>query len=249
MNENSVHPYESGNMQKLLGCVRAAVDSYGMIEDGDKIAVGVSGGKDSVALLCVLARMRAFYPKNYSLEAVTADMRVGGVDGDFSPIAELCDVFGINYTVKRTDLWEIIFETRKEENPCSLCARMRRGLLHDMAKELSCNKIALGHHLDDAAATFMMNLLSEGRVGCFSPVTYLSRKDLTMIRPFALTRERDIISAAERLSLPVIKSACPADKNTSRERVKELLTALGRDYGDVEEKIAGALRRGEIDRW
>lgn len=229
--------------------MRAAVDDYNMICDGDRIAVGVSGGKDSLVLLKLMCELKRFYPDEFELVAVTLDMRFNGVDGDFSAIQALCDEYGIAYVVKRTQLAEIIFDVRKETNPCSLCARMRRGILHDSAKELGCNKIALGHHLDDAAETFMMNLLNEGRIGCFAPVTYLSRKDITMIRPLIYARESEVSAAAERLGLPVIKSLCPEDEHTRREDAKTLLKTLSAEYGDVPEKIIGALQRGGIDRW
>ncbi len=229
--------------------MRAAVDDYNMICDGDRIAVGVSGGKDSLVLLKLMCELKRFYPADFELVAVTLDMRFNGVDGDFSAIQSLCDEYGIEYIVKRTQLAEIIFDVRKETNPCSLCARMRRGILHDSAKELGCNKIALGHHLDDAAETFMMNLLNEGRIGCFAPVTYLSRKDITMIRPLIYARESEVSAAAERLGLPVVKSLCPEDEHTRREDAKTLLKTLSAEYGDVPEKIIGALQRGGIDRW
>ena len=236
-------------MQKLMGLVRRCVDDYNMIEAGDKIAVGVSGGKDSLVLLKALCELKRFYPADFQIVALTLDMRFGKQDGDFSAIKEMCDEYGIEYIVKPTDLYEIIFEVRKEPNPCSLCARMRRGILHDAAKEAGCNKIALGHHLDDAAETFMMNLLIESRIGCFAPVTYLSRRDITMIRPLIYVREREIEAATERLQLPVVKSGCPANEMTKREDVKRLIQGLSAQYGDVPERIIGAMQRGGIDRW
>ena len=236
-------------MRRILSRVRAAVSDYGMIEDGDKIAVGVSGGKDSLMLLKVLCELKRFHSEKFEITAITLDMRFNGEDGDFSEIKKMCDEYGVEYIVKPTDLYEIIFNVRKEQSPCSLCSRMRRGILHDTAKELGCNKIALGHHLDDAAETFMMNLLIESRIGCFAPVTYLSRKDITMIRPMVYVREREIEQSLERISLPVIKSACPANEHTKREDAKILLRELSKEYGDVPERIVGALQRGAIDRW
>ena len=236
-------------MRQTLSTLRAAVDRYNMIEQNDKLAVGVSGGKDSVLLLCALGELRRFYPNSFELCAITLDMRFGGVDGDFSRLQQLCDKYSIEYVIERTELADVIFNIRREANPCSLCARMRRGALHDSAKRLGCNKLALGHHLDDAAQTMLMNLLNEGRIGCFSPVTYLSRKDITVIRPFVFTRERDIENAVNRLSLPIVKSKCPADRDSDRRKVGELLKQLDRDYTNVTEKITGALQRGEIDRW
>lgn len=236
-------------MRKILSRTRAAVDDYKMIQDGDKIAVGVSGGKDSVMLLKALCDLKRFYPANFEIVAITLDMRFDNKDGDFSPIQKLCDEYGIEYVIQKTDLYEIIFNIRKEECPCSLCARMRRGILHDTAKQLGCNKIALGHHLDDAAETFMMNLLIESRIGCFAPVTYLSRRDITMIRPLIYVRETAVEQAIERLDLPVIESKCPANEKTKREDAKKLLQKLSDEYGDVPERIIGAMQRASIDRW
>ena len=236
-------------MRKILSRTRAAVDDYKMIQDGDRIAVGVSGGKDSVMLLKALCDLKRFYPADFEIVAITLDMRFDKKDGDFSPIQKLCDEYGIEYVIQKTDLYEIIFEIRKEECPCSLCARMRRGILHDTAKQLGCNKIALGHHLDDAAETFMMNLLIESRIGCFAPVTYLSRRDITMIRPLIYVRETAVEQAVERLSLPVIESKCPANEKTKREDAKILLQKLSDEYGDVPERIIGAMQRASIDRW
>ncbi len=236
-------------MRWILSHTRAAVDDYKMIANGDKIAVGVSGGKDSLMLLKALCELKRFHSADFSIVAITLDMRFANQDGDYSAIQEMCDEYGVEYIIKRTDLYEIIFNIRKESNPCSLCARMRRGILHEVAKDNGCNKIALGHHLDDAAETFMMNLLIEGRIGCFAPVTYLSRRDITMIRPLVYVREKEVQRVAERLNLPVTESKCPADTKTKREDMKTLLKNLSVDYGDVHEKIVGALQRGEIDRW
>lgn len=236
-------------MRRILSHTRAAIDDYNMISDGDKIAVGISGGKDSLILLKALCELRRFYSKQFQIVAITLDMRFDNKDGDFSEIQKMCADYGVEYIIKPTDLYEIIFNIRKEPNPCSLCARMRRGILHDAAKEAGCNKIALGHHLDDAAETFMMNLLVESRIGCFAPVTYLSRRDLTMIRPLIYVREREVAAAAERLNLPVVKSGCPANENTKREEIKLLINELSARYGDVPERIIGAMQRGEIDRW
>ncbi len=237
------------HMQKLLGYVRCALDKYKMIEEGDRIAVAVSGGKDSVALLAALGMIRRFYPVHFTLTAITIDPCFGGTETDYSPIENLCKDMEIPYIIKRTELGTIIFETRKEKNPCSLCARMRRGLLHDTAKETGCNKIALGHHLDDAAETFMMNLFSGGRISCFSPVSYLSRKDLYMIRPLVLARESIITSAAERNNLPVVKSRCPADGVTHRQKMKDFLVSMEKDYPGIQEKIVSAMTFADIDRW
>ncbi|MEG0979392.1 MAG: tRNA 2-thiocytidine biosynthesis TtcA family protein [Oscillospiraceae bacterium] len=236
-------------MQQLMSYMRSAIEKYNMIDDGDKIAVGVSGGKDSIALLIGLAELRRFYPKKFELVAITLDPCFDGIESDFSQISEMCRRLDIPYIIKRTELAKIIFETRKEKSPCSLCARMRRGSLHDIAKENGCNKIALGHHLDDAAQTFMMNLLNLGQIGCFSPVSYLSRKDLYMIRPLVFATEKDVVKAVKRCNLPVIASRCPVDKNTERENIKRLLSNLEKDYPALRKKIVGAMQRGEIDNW
>lgn len=236
-------------MKKLLSLTRAAVDKYNMIDEGDKIAVGVSGGKDSVALLYALAKLRDFYPKPFSLLAVTLDYQFNGIAEDYSEIEALCKELQVEYIVKRTNLWEVIFETRKEKNPCSLCAKMRRGLLHDTAVTNGCNKVALGHHLDDAAETFLLNLLNGGNIGCFSPVSYLSNKKLYLIRPLIFAYEKDVAAAARRAELPLVKSRCPMDKVSNRQNMKELLDTLEKDYPAVRKKIVGALERSHIDSW
>lgn len=236
-------------MKKILSLCRAAVDKYNMIAEGDRIAVGVSGGKDSLILLYALARLREFYPMHFEIVAITLDYRFNDMCGDFSEIKALCDTLNIQYIIKPTNLWEVIFKTRQEKNPCSLCAKMRRGILHDTAKANDCNKIALGHHLDDAAETFILNLFSGGRIGCFSPISYLSKKELYLIRPLVFAREKEVAAAAKHLALPITKSECPADKVTKRQTVKELLKTLEKDYPALQKKIVGALERGEIDGW
>ncbi len=235
-------------MQKLMSRMRAAMEKYDMIEDGDRVAVGISGGKDSLALLVCLAEMRRFYPKRYEVVALTLDMGFEN-GGDWEQIRKLCAQYNVEYTVKQTELSKVIFEYRKESNPCSLCAKMRRGSLHDAAKELGCNKLALGHHLDDAAETFMMNLLSGGRIDCFRPLTYLSRKDIFVIRPMVLAREGAVASVADRLQLPVQKSGCPMDGHSEREKMKQLLNTLETEHPHLREKIIGALERGNIAGW
>ncbi len=236
-------------MQMLMSRMRAAMEKYNMIEDGDVIAVGVSGGKDSLALMYALSEMRRFYPKKYEVKAITADMCFFGKKTDFSEITALCENLGIEHIIRETELYHIIFETRKEKNPCSLCARMRRGILHDMTKETGCNKLALGHHMDDAAETFMMNLLSGGRIESFRPVTYLSRKDLTMIRPMIFAAEKEVLSAARKMSLPTVESPCPMDKTSNRNEMKELLSELNKKYPAVKEKIIGGLQNAALNGW
>lgn len=236
-------------MEKLTSQVRAAIEHYDMIAEGDKIAVGVSGGKDSLFLLCALASIRRYYPKSFELVAITADPCFGNIETDFSCVQELCRRLQVPYIIRRTDLGKIVFDDRKEENPCSLCARMRRGILHDMSIAQGCNKIALGHHHDDAVETFMMNLLYGGKIGCFSPVTYLSRKDITMIRPLIFCSDRDIRNLAKNLKLPVVKSKCPVDGTTGRAETTQLISDLEKSFPDVKNKISGAMQRGEISGW
>lgn len=236
-------------MQKLAGRIRAAVTKYDMIADGDKIAVGVSGGKDSVALLAGLCALQRYYPRSFSLLAISLDPCYNNKETDYTPIHAICEQNDVPYLVKRTQIASVVFSSRAEKNPCSLCAKMRRGALDDIAKENGCNKIALGHHLDDAAETFLMNLFQNGTVGCFSPVTYMSRKDITVIRPLVLLREREITAAARRLALPVVKSRCPVDGHTNRQRTKELLFTLSRTYQDLPERITGAMTRAHINGW
>ncbi len=231
--------------RRLLSYVRRAVDDYQMIEDGDRICVGISGGKDSLALLAGLANLRYFYPKKFELVALTVDMGFDGVD--FSAIEALCRELNVPYHVKKTEIAQIIFDIRKEKNPCSLCAKMRRGVLHSTAKELGCNKIAFGHHFDDVVETFMLNLFHEGRIGCFQPVTYLSRADITLIRPLIYMPEKDVRYFANRENLPVVKSPCPADGHTEREEMKKLLDSLERQHKGLRHRIFGAICRGEID--
>lgn len=234
-------------MQRLMSQMRAAMDDYNMIQEGDRVAVGVSGGKDSLALLYALANMRRFYPKKYSLVAITLDLGFEGRPDDHSAIEALCRELDVPYIVKQTQIGEIIFDVRKEKNPCSLCARMRRGALHDAAIENSCNRLALGHHLDDAAETFMMNLLHEGRIGCFSPVSYLSRKKLYMIRPMIYAYEKEVKRAVRGVELPVAPSRCPNDGISARQGAKDLIHALEKDYPRLRQKILTALQNGNID--
>lgn len=236
-------------MQKILGYMRRACQEFDLIDDGDKIAVGVSGGKDSLVLLSGLALMRRFYEKKYEVCAITLDPRFGGAETDYSPVERLCEKLDVPFMLVRTDIGEIVFDIRKEPNPCSLCAKMRRGALHDAAKTMGCNKLALGHNNDDAIETFVMNLLNEGRIGCFAPISYLSRKDITVIRPLVFAPEHAVLSCVKRNNLEIVKSKCPADKTTRRQWTKELLRSLERDNKGTKERIFGAMRKAGIDRW
>lgn len=236
-------------MQKIMGYLRKAIQEYDMIAAGDRVAVGVSGGKDSVALLAGLAGVRGFLGIPFDLVAITLDPGWDGKQTDYTQITELCRSLGLPHEILRTEIGPIVFESREETNPCSLCARMRRGALHDAAKANDCNKIALGHHYNDAVETFIMNLFMEGRVGCFSPVTYLSRKDLTMIRPLVFAPEKDITSAVRRNDLPVQKSGCPVDGSTTRQWAKDWLRQMEKTHPGITQRIFGAMRRGHISGW
>ncbi len=236
-------------MQKILKTVRKAVQMYDMISEGDRIAVGVSGGKDSLVLLLSLHLLSKFYPKRFEVVGITVDQCFDGENGDFSAIQQWCRDFGIEYVVEPTQIWEIVFKERQEENPCSLCSRMRKGALYEAAKRLGCSKVALGHHLDDAAATFYMNLLNNGTLGCFSPVTDLPEKGITVIRPMVLTDERDIIHVARAESIPVTESRCSVNGETDRARVQEVIKTLGESYKNVKEKTVGAMQRNHLCGW
>ena len=236
---------EMKEIKRLLSFVRRAVDDYSMIEDGDRIAVGVSGGKDSLALLCALSEMRRFYPKKYDVVAITVDMGFEG--SDFSDIYELCRRLHVEYRVVRTDIAKIIFDVRREPNPCSLCAKMRRGSLHAEAVAAGCNKVALGHHYDDAVETFMLNLFFEGRLGCFSPVSYLSNRQITLIRPLLYATEKDVLYFVRKANLPVVTSLCPEDHATERENMKELLNTLEKSNKGIKHRIFHAMCKGNID--
>jgi tRNA(Ile)-lysidine synthase TilS/MesJ len=233
------------NIKRVLSFVRRAVDDYEMINEGDKIAVGVSAGKDSLTLLCAMADLRRFYPKKFELCAITVDMGFEGMD--LSPIAKFCEELDVEYHVVPTQIYKIIFEVRKEKNPCSLCAKMRRGALYGYAKQIGCNKVAFGHHFDDVVETFMLNLFYEGRLGCFQPVTYLSNTDITLIRPMIYMPEKDVRYFASKTELPIVKSTCPADGNTEREEMKKLLASIEKTNKGLRYRIFGAIQRGEID--
>lgn len=234
-------------MQHILGLVRRCVEDYHMIEPGDRIAVGVSGGKDSLLTLVSLARLQKFYPIPFTVEAITMEMGMPGMD--FSGVAALCEKLEVPYTRIQVPVYQIIFEERKEKNPCSLCAKLRRGSLHTALTERGIRKIALGHHYDDAVETLLMNLLFEGRIGCFQPVTYLDRTDITQIRPLLYCQEADIRRMAAKLALPVVKNTCPMDGHSRRQEVKELLAELEQRYPDLKKKLFGAVQRYPLYGW
>lgn len=233
-------------MKKIEGRLRKAVDLYDMIDDGDSIAIGVSGGKDSVAMLAALSSFRGYSPKRFSLHALVLDPRFDDQDTDYSSIEALCGFLGIPLTIRRTNIGEVVFDIRNEKNPCSLCARMRRGALHDMAKDAGCQKIALGHHMNDAVETLFLNLFHEGRLDSFRPKTYLSRKDITMIRPMIFCEERDIASMVTRLSLPVVKSRCPKDGHSERQNIKNFIAGKEEEYPGFLNRTFYAMQRGDV---
>ena len=234
-------------MQKMMGLMRKCIGDYHMISPGDKIAVGVSGGKDSLTLLRVLAALRNYYPAPFELTAITIDMGLGGMD--FSPVAQFCEELNVGFFCKKTEIGPIIFDYRKEKNPCSMCAKMRRGALNDAIRELGFNKVALGHHFDDAVETFLMSLLYEGRIGCFEPVTYLSRSGVTQVRPMLYIGEKAIEHFAAEQKLPVVHNVCLADKHTKRQEVKELIADLQTRYPDLKTKVFGAMQRYPLAQW
>lgn len=234
-------------LQQVLSLTRKAVDDYHMILPGDKIAVGISGGKDSLTLLYALQGLKRFYPAPFDLFAVTVDLGFG--NQDLSKIQALCRELSVEYHVIRTDIGKIIFEDRKESNPCSLCAKMRKGALNDAMKRLGCNKVAYAHHKDDVVETMMLSLIYEGRFHTFRPVTYLDRKQITVIRPLIYMNEADVIGFVNKHNVPVVKSPCPADGHTKRETVKTILRHINREAPGVKERMFTAILNGNIDGW
>lgn len=234
-------------IKKLLSQMRKAIEDYNMIEEGDRIAVGVSGGKDSLALLTGLKHIQRFLPRKFELEAITLTMGIGEFDP--TPIIDLCKKIGVNYTIEETLIGRIIFEEREEKNPCSLCANLKRGALHNLAKKLDCNKVALGHHRDDVIETLLMGMFYEGRLHTFSPVTYLDRKDLYLIRPLVYTEEKQVKIYVQENNLVTVKSPCPANGKTKRQYMKDLLTNLHDDNHEVKNNIFGAIKRSGNDGW
>ncbi len=229
-------------LQRVLSEVRKAVDDYRMIAEGDKIAVGISGGKDSLTLLYALSSLRRFYPHPFELVAVTVDL--GFANLDLSEIKKLCEKLEVPYTVVKTQIGQIVFEQRQENNPCALCAKMRKGALNEAMKQLGCNKIAYAHHMDDVVETMMLSLLYEGRFHTFSPVTYLDDTGLTVIRPLIYMKEADVIGFVRKYEVPVVKSPCPADGHTKREYVKQLLKQLNTENPGVKQRMFTAIQNG-----
>lgn len=237
------------DLQRLMSLSRKAIDDYGMISEGDRIAVGVSGGKDSLTLLTALAGLRRFYPKHFSLHAITVDMGFPEAAEGLRPIEQLCRELDVPYTVVPSKIAEIIFDDRKETNPCSLCAKLRKGAFNTAAKELGCNKVAYGHHKNDMVETMFLSLIYESRLYCFSPVLYLDRMDLTVIRPLIYVDEAEIKGYAAANRLPVFKNPCPADGYTRREYVKQIIAQIGRENPGAVDRMHAAILRAELPGW
>lgn len=234
-------------MKRIITFVRKAVEDYDMIQDGDKVAVGVSGGKDSLVLLGALASLSRYYPKKFSVIGLTVDM---GYGLDYSKIKKYCESFGAEHKVKYTNIKEIVFDERKESNPCSLCAKMRSGALNDFAIENGCTRVALGHHNEDVLETFFLSLMYEGRINCFPPVTYMDKTDIYRIRPLIYVREGDIKGAVRRLGVPVLHNPCPADGNTKRKEMKDLIARLNKEMNPgLKKRLFTAIRNSDIDGW
>ena len=234
-------------LQQVFSYVRKAIDDYHMIEENDKIAIGISGGKDSLTLLYALHGLQRFYPKHFDIHAVTVDL--GFQNLNLEEIKTLCSSLGVQYHIIETDIAKIIFEDRKENNPCSLCAKMRKGALNDAIKAIGCNKVAYAHHKDDVVETLLMSLIFEGRFHTFSPVTYLDRTGLTVIRTLLYMNEADVIGFINKYQVPVVKSPCPADGNTKREYIKELLKHLNQENPGVKERMFTAIHNGNLKGW
>jgi len=235
------------NIKKLLGQARKAIEDYNMIQEGDRIVVGVSGGKDSITLLVLLRQLQSFFPVRFDLEAVTLTMGIG--EFDLTPVKELCKNIGVNYTIEETVIGKIVFEARNESNPCSLCANLKRGALHNVAKKLNCNKVALAHHRDDVIETFLLSTIYAGKFQTFSPVTYLRRKELYLIRPMIYIEEKHVKEYIKANNLVTVPSPCHVDGKTKRQYIKELLSELHKDNRNVKNNIFGAIKRSGIDDW
>ncbi|WP_427338007.1 tRNA 2-thiocytidine biosynthesis TtcA family protein [Caloranaerobacter sp. DY30410] len=235
-------------MRRIVGAIRKAVEEFNLIEDGDRIAVGVSGGKDSLTLLYGLKIFQRFSPVKYELEAITLTLGFEGFD--LSEVKKFVEEINVPYTIKETQIGKIIFDIRKEKNPCSLCARMRRGALHDLMKEKGLNKLALGHHADDAIETLFLSMFYEGRINTFSPKTYMSRKDITVIRPLIYVTEHQIKGAVKRHNLPTVESPCPANRNTKREYIKQLMKNVYKDIPKARDRLITAIKNKEqLNLW
>ena len=234
-------------LQRLYSLTRQAIDDYQLIQDGDTIAVGISGGKDSLTLLYALHGLQKFYPKKFHLTAISVDL--GFSDFDLTPVKKLCEEMNIPYTIVSTEIGKILFETRQETNPCALCAKMRKGALNQAARDLGCNKVAYAHHKDDVVETMLLSLIYEGRFHTFSPKTYLDRMDLTVIRPLLYVNEADVIGFKNKYQLDIEKSPCPVDGYTKRQYAKELLKTLTKENPGAKERMFTAILNGDIAGW
>ena len=233
-------------LKRLLSLTRQAIDEYNLIDDGDRIAVAISGGKDSLTLLYALSGLQKFHPKKFELEAVTVDL---GLNMDYSPVIDLCDSLGVKYTIIETKIKEIVFDKKQEKNPCSLCAKLRKGALYSELSKMGLNKIAYAHHKDDVVNTLMMSLFYEGRILTLEPKTFLDGADITVIRPLIFVSEAEIIGFKNKMELPVIKNNCPADGYTKREYISNLLNQINRENPSVKDRIFTAIDKELFDRF
>lgn len=234
-------------MEQFTGLVRRCVEDYDMISQGDVVAVGLSGGKDSMALLCALNSLRRYYPKPFELLGVTVDLGFPGMD--FSPVADYCRGLGVPYDIIHSDISDVVFRERQEKNPCSLCVKLRKGAFHDRLKELGANKAALGHHMDDAVETFLLSLIYEGRISCFEPVTHMDRSGIVQIRPMLYAEEKRIVGLARKYAFPIVESTCPMDKTSKRALVKEYMYQISRERKDFKIKTFRAMQRLPLPGW
>jgi len=234
-------------LQQIIGKIRRAVDDFNMIDDGDKIAVGLSGGKDSITLLYALYYLRKFYTKKFDIIAIT--IHPGSDTFKTDELERICKELDVEYIVYKSNISEVVFNIRKEKNPCSLCANMRRGMLNSIAIEHGCTKIALGHHMDDVMETFMMSLFLNGKIHTFAPVTYLSRSDVKTIRPMIYVDEKMVRITAKEKNFPIMGKCCPADGFTKRDYMSDLLKEMRKDIPKVREHVFGAIKRSNIKGW
>lgn len=235
------------DIKRILGKIRRATEDYNMLQDGDRIAVGISGGKDSLALLYELKKYQRFCPVQFDIEAVTVD--IGAGESNFASIKSLCSSMGVSYTIEKTDIKQIVFNIRKERNPCSMCANLRRGALNNAAVRLGCNKVALGHNRDDVIETLMLSIIYEGRIHTFSPVTCLDRKQIYVIRPLIYVEEKEIKKFIKEKKLVTISSQCGIAGVTKREKIKQLILDLYKENSEIKSNIFGAIKRSGIDGW
>lgn len=235
------------NLQQLLSLTRRCIDTYGLISEGDHIAVGVSAGKDSLSLLVALHALQRFYPKHFRLSAITVDLGLGNMD--LEPVRKLCADLEIPYYIISTQIGDVLFKIREESNPCALCAKLRKGALNDKAKEIGANKIAYAHHKDDLVETAFMSMIFEGRYYTFSPSTYLDRTGLTVIRPMIFVEEADIEGFAKTEKLPVCKNPCPMDGVTKREYTKNLLRQIYRENPGADKRLFRAVIDADLPGW